>query len=243
MKNLLIVEDEPFAQDDLKESLLQIYPSLRITAVRTAPEAMDALAVENFDAIFLDLELPGMDGIEMLRRLPPPTPPVVIVTAHAFNALEGFGLGVVDCLLKPVDEDRLRKALEKITVEEEAGEAVGPASTGRRLGVRSRVLVRVGPSYRLLRVGGIVRIEQTGQGTHVFFDGGSGYARSSLMDLEGILDPENFFRINHSDIVNLDHVDTIEIRRDGLLLARFSDGLELSFSPDRSKVFERERQI
>ena len=92
MKKVLIVEDEPFALEDLRDSLLQIIPVLEITALQTATEALEVLSNQSFDAVFLDIELPGMSGIDMLQRLGPPVPPVVLVTAHALHALDAFGL-------------------------------------------------------------------------------------------------------------------------------------------------------
>lgn len=242
MKKILIVEDEPFALEDLRDSLLQISPSLQITSLQSATEALESIKSEKFDAIFLDLELPGMSGIDMLREAPSPSPPVVIVTAHAFSALEGFGLGVVDCLLKPVDEDRLRKAMAKIDLEEGG---TPPASRDRRrkFGRESRRLVRVANAFRLIRLGTIFRFERSEHGSRVFFQEGNGATRSSLEDLESLLDPEVFFRINETDILNFDHIEAIQTNREGLMVARFPDGMELIFSPDRSKVFEREWQL
>jgi len=249
MKKLLLVEDEEYAMEDLKDSILGLNPSLEIDTARNGTEALEALASTPYDAMFLDIEMPGMTGIEMLQRLSPPVPPVVLVTAHALHALDAFGLGVVECLLKPVDLERLRRALERITRIENAQEEVAsapPPSTGNPGDVfeaDSHVLLREGQRVWFVKVASISRLEANGPTTRVFFPHGSGVVNKPIGDLEGRLEPRLFFRINSTDIINLDAVDHVTASPQGQLFAHFSDGLELPFSPDRSRLFEKQHGI
>jgi two-component system, LytTR family, response regulator len=245
MKRVLIVEDEEFALEDLKETLLRISPALDVATARTGPQALDILGRQEFDVVLLDLELPGLHGFDVLRQAPQPTPPAIIVTAHALSALDGFGLGVVDCLLKPVEEERLKRAFDRLASGVSKRPIAGRSSqeAPSAPGIRERVLIRVAQGLRLVKLDAIYRIEQTDQGTRVFFEGGSGFALSPLIALDGRLDPQRFFRVNESNIINFDHLDTLEGQRGGELIARFPDGLELKFSPECARTFEREHQI
>lgn len=247
MKKILLVEDEEYAMEDLKDSLLGLNPSLEIDTARNGTEALESLATTPYDAIFLDIEMPGMTGIEMLQRLQPPVPPVVLVTAHALHALDAFGLGVVECLLKPVDLERLQRALDRITRMESVPEvSPPPPSTGNPGDVfeaDSHVLLREGQRVWFVKVATISRLEATDDHTRVFFPHGSGLVAKSISDLEARLDPKLFFRINPTDIINLDSVDHISSSPQAVLVAHFSDGLELQFSADRSRLFEKQHAI
>ena len=147
MKTVLVVEDEAVALEDLRDSLLEIDPGLVIVGVQTAMEALDLLSArkgdnpQTFDGIFLDIELPGMSGIQMLERLPKPPPPTVLVTAHAMMALDAFGLGVLGCLLKPVDQQRLRRAYAQMKAIADAPKPNSKTSAFEP-GSESRVLLR-----------------------------------------------------------------------------------------------------
>ena len=135
MKTVLVVEDEAVALEDLRDSLLEIDPVLEIVGVQTAMEALELLGSRKsdnphtFDGIFLDIEMPGMSGIQMLERLPKPLPPTVLVTAHAMMALDAFGLGVIGCLLKPFDQQRLRRAYSQMNALADAPKPAAQPST------------------------------------------------------------------------------------------------------------------
>ncbi|MCX7869816.1 MAG: response regulator, partial [Terrimicrobiaceae bacterium] len=103
-KRLLLVEDETFALEDLRDALLRISPSLEIVTARSGSQALELLRNEKFDALFLDIELPGIGGLDVMRELGAAAPPTVLVTGHLREAIEAFGLGVVECILKPVDD-------------------------------------------------------------------------------------------------------------------------------------------
>jgi len=245
MKNALLVEDEEFALEDLKDSLQGLMPSLDIHTARNASEAMEALQASQFDVIFLDIELPGMTGIQLLEQLEGPVPPVVLVTAHALHALDAFGLGVIECLLKPVDYNRLQRVLEKIQ-KLEAARLLAPnqaAGQAPHFGVESHVLFREGHKVWFVKVGHISRLRAEGHSTRLFFPHGAGVVARSLDDLESRLDPGIFFRANAEDIINLNAVDHISSAPTGHLIAHFSDGLEISFTSERSRVFEREHRL
>ena len=240
MKKVLIVEDEPFALEDLRDSLLQIIPVLEITSLQTATEALEVLSNQKFDAVFLDIELPGMSGIDMLQRLNPPVPPVVLVTAHALHALDAFGLGVVECLLKPVDQERLKRALAKITFMEAppAPKSHGP-DVDDTIDRDSRILIREGGRVWMVKVMNISRIQESDEGVRVYFSLGSGRVGVSLAALDARLDRRCFFRSDDHNIINLDAVERFTTSPGGRFVAHFANGLSLEFSADQSRAFEQ----
>jgi DNA-binding LytR/AlgR family response regulator len=245
MKNILIVEDEGFALQDLRDSVLELVPSLLVTTARTAQEAIELLQQFYFDAVFLDIELPGMTGIELLRRLHPPVPPVILCTAHALTALDAFGLGVVECLLKPIDQDRLRRVVEMIINQEiDAAQAVDVLpELAERPSTKTFLLLREGAQVWIVKIDDILRLEAAGESTRVFFQDGGGEAPHPLAYYDERLDGRKFFRINDQHIIRLDAVDQIVSAPAGGLLARFPGGLELAFAPDRAREFAAQHAV
>ncbi|MFT3823143.1 MAG: LytTR family DNA-binding domain-containing protein [Chitinophagaceae bacterium] len=113
MLKCVIIDDEPLAQDVLQQHLEKI-PYVQLSAKFTnTKDALAFLSVHEADALFLDIEMPGMSGIEFLTSLEDP-PPTVFTTAYRNYAFEGFELGVIDFLLKPIAFPRLQAAIEKI---------------------------------------------------------------------------------------------------------------------------------
>lgn len=246
MTTALLVEDEEFALEDLKDSLMGLMPSLDIHTARNATEAIEELQTTPFDVIFLDIELPGMNGIQLLEQLEGPIPPVVLVTAHALHALDAFGLGVVECLLKPVDFDRLQRALEKVQRLEESRRSSAQAPVAEQaahFGEESHVLFREGSKVWFVKVGHISHLRADGPGTRIFFPHGAGVVNRSLDELESRLEPKIFFRVNPEDIINLNAVDHISSSTTGNLVAHFADGLEIPFTAERSRALEREHRL
>lgn len=234
MKKALLVEDEIFALEDLRDSLLEIVPDLEITGVQTATEALEALARDSFDVIFLDIELPGMSGIQMLERLRPPQPPVVLVTAHALLALDAFGLGVVECLLKPVDQQRLRRAVERIQARQAEAEPQ-VVETGY-IDAESRVFARSGDRTWLIKVGEISRIIQEDAGLRVFFRKENGLLDHEPGDFYSRMHDLHFVPANARTMVNIESVEYFTRQPNGEVVATFLDGGEVRFDADKATV-------
>lgn len=243
MKTVLVVEDEAVALEDLRDSLLEIDSGLEIIGVQTAMEALELLGSRksdnprNFDGMFLDIELPGMSGLQMLERLTPPVPPVVLVTAHAMMALDAFGLGVIGCLLKPVDQQRLRRAYLQMKAIADAPKVI-PQPSNFTPGSESRVLLRDRNGIHMVRVLDFTHLTEERGSTRIFFGNHSVVVPHRLSDMEAGLDSEFFFRVNASTIVNLDKVTHFTSSPTGLFVAGLLDGTAAEFSPDRSRIFQ-----
>jgi two-component system LytT family response regulator len=244
MKTVLVVEDEAIALEDLRDSLLEIDSSLEIVGVQTAMEALELLGnkksdnPQHFDGIFLDIELPGMSGIQMLERMPAPIPPVVLVTAHAMMALDAFGLGVIGCLLKPVDQQRLRRAYQMMKEIADAPPKPSEATEEWTKGSESRVLLRDRNGIHMVNVLDFSLLTDESGSTRIFFGNHSVVVPHSLTEMEAGLDGEHFFRVNGTTILNLNKVTHYTTSPTGLFVAGLPDGTSAEFSPERSRIFQ-----
>jgi len=243
MKTVLVVEDEAVALEDLRESLLEIDPSLEIVGVQTAMEGLELMGTrksdnpKRFDGIFLDLELPGMSGIQMIERMSTPIPPVVLVTAHAMMALDAIGLGVIGCLLKPVDQQRLRRAYQQMkAIADAPPKQIVPEEA--KHDSESRVLLRDRNGIHMVNVLDFSLLSDENGSTRIFFGSHSVVVPHSLADMEKGLDREHFFRVNATTIVNLDKVTHYTTSPTGLFVAGLPDGTAAEFSPERSRIFQ-----
>lgn len=113
-RRVVIVDDERMARDRMRR-LVTSMPDLEVAAVcEDAETLLEVLSRETVDLVLLDIQLPGLTGIELLPRLPPPRPAVIYVTAHREHALAAFDVGAADYVLKPVAPERLRQAIDRV---------------------------------------------------------------------------------------------------------------------------------
>lgn len=234
MKRILLVEDERFALEDLRDSLLRLSPTLDIATARSGTEALEMLKTEPFDALFLDIELPGLGGLDLIRELGATAPPTVLVTGHLREAVEAFGLGVVDCLLKPVDENKLRQILEKLA-------APPPATTASAAQVSPagprRILLEDGRRLWLVPLAEVQRFHQEGAHVRGYFAEGSGTIQASLQSLMELDASASFYPIDGFTLVNLAAITCLNRDLDGRLLVRMKDGTDLPLHKDYEAAF------
>jgi two-component system LytT family response regulator len=214
----LIADDEPKARGFLLR-LLRDEPGIEcVGEARDGEEILEAARRLHPDLLFLDVSMPGLDGITALRRLDP-RPLVVFTTAHEGHAVSAFDLQAVDYLLKPFGRARLQQALERVR---QAGrpptrtfEAEGPV---RRLFVPERGRLVAVP------LEDVERIEAEGDYLRLHAGGRTLLYHGSLKELEGRLDPERFVRVHRSHVVNLDHVARVEPVEGARLAVRLRSG-------------------
>lgn len=212
---VLAVDDEPPALDELAFSLREHALVSSVTAASDATEALRLLHIENYDAIFLDIHMPGLNGMELarlLQRFSSP-PAVVFVTAFDDHAVEAFEVKAVDYLLKPIRRDRLNDALVTIDAarSRRAVSAIAPAPPV--VPDDPVIPVEVGNRVVLVKRSTISFVEASGDYVRLYTGAGSYLLRASLSALEEEWSDAGFVRIHRRYLVDLARVS--ELRSDG----------------------------
>jgi len=225
-----IVDDEPLARRTLRSMLADEGGVSLVGEARSGPEAVALLDRARPDAVFLDVEMPGSSGVDVLRRAEH-LPLVVFTTAYDRYAVAAFDLEAVDFLLKPFGRRRFGDAMRRLR-RAAAGRRGLPADRLRRL--FASVVGNVVP----LAVEGIESFEGAGDYVRVRAAGSEYLVSHRLNELESKLDPERFVRIHRSRIVNLDFVRSIECEG-GQLAVHMKDGTALPVSRRRGPRLRR----
>ncbi len=239
----VLVDDEPLARERLR-LLLSELPEVHVVAeCRNGAEAIAFLESNEIDLLLLDIQMPGMSGLEVMEEVGYlQLPATVFVTAYEEHAVEAFNLQAVDYLTKPVKPERLRRALERVRYRLAAHQAflTQPQFSGvvdtlrtkgrQRTDYAKRLLIRDGAKDTLVGVESISWIEACDYYSGLHIGTQTKLIRQSITKLCGNLDPSIFLRIHRSFIVNLNFV--AEIRRDGPKRGTvlMKDGTELSMS-------------
>ena len=209
MQRVVIIDDEALARKGLKR-LLSTHPGFRVVGEADGKEsALELIRNEKPDAIFLDVQMPGATGVELLEELHP-APKVVMVTAHAEHAMHAFDVQAVDYLLKPVSPERFAQALRRI----EAADAVpGSAAPKPSYATEDRICLRTPQRTVVAPIGSITALQADGDFTRIFFkDAPPLMICHPIREYEGTLPFPPFLRIDRSHIVNLDLMIRLERR-------------------------------
>lgn len=239
---ILIVDDEPLARDRLR-GMLRAEPDLEVVAESAdAAQALAAIDAHAPDLIFLDMQLPGSDGLEVLARLPVERrPAVVFATAHEEYAVKAFAVSAVDYLLKPFDLERLRLALRRARehLQARALERT-PAAPGPGAGWRNeRLAVRTEGRIVFLRASEIIRIEADDDHVMLHLVSGQLTLRDTLAAIAARLDPAAFVRVNRSTLVQFDQIRELQPALHGDYTITLRDGTKLPLSRSLRGQFDR----
>jgi len=200
----LVIDDERLARKDLI-TLLGAHDHITVVGeADDVPSAIKAMQTLNPDVIFLDIQMPGDSGFELLEKMEVAAH-IVFVTAYDEYAIRAFEVNALDYLLKPVNPERLAKALEKLELKEQKSLA------GRRLGIDDRLFLMVGRFFKFLQIRSILIIQAAGDYTEVLTaDGGKGLTLKSMKEWETRLPKQHFVRIHRSTIINMDFIERVE---------------------------------
>jgi two-component system LytT family response regulator len=216
MIRVLIADDEPLARAGLRD-LIALEADLEVVGeARDGPDAVAAIHRMQPDLVFLDVEMPGYSGVDVLARLEVPIPAVVFVTAYDAYAIQAFEVNAVDYLLKPVESARFHRAVARaraqLAVTEPALERLTSAldALDRGPGPSSRFVVKSAGRIRFVRVEDVVYIEAAGNYVRLHTRDARHSIRETMQGLEQRLDPTRFLRIHRSFFVNLDEVREIQ---------------------------------
>lgn len=228
----LIVDDERLARNELKR-LLEPYTKIEI--VGEAANADEALALIDSlqpELLFLDIQMPGKNGFELLSSIEGKSPEVIFTTAFDEYAIKAFEYNALDYLLKPIDENRLKDAINRI--EENQSHAEAPVSENDRaekiLGENDQVFVKDGEKCWFVKLGKIRLFESMGNYVRLHFDDQKPLVLKSLNNLEERLDQNSYFRANRKHIINLQWIDKIEPWFSGGLLVTLHGGDKIEIS-------------
>jgi two-component system LytT family response regulator len=245
----LIVDDEPLARERLA-GMLAAEPDIEIIGqCRDGEEAVKAIVEQTPDLVFLDIQMPQMNGFEVIEAVGAEKMPLVIfVTAHDQHALRAFQVRALDYLLKPFDRDRFRDALQRARkqVEREDGGEIGRRLLALVKDMRrdqprtDRLVVKSGGRLFFLRADEIDWVEAAGNYVRLHVGSTSYLLRETMNAIEGRLDPEKFFRIHRCRIVNMERIQELQPWLNGEYAVLLRTGTRLTLSRGyREKLQER----
>ena len=216
----LIVDDERLARVELLR-LLAAHPEVEIAGeARNGQEALELIQRLAPDLVFLDIQMPGMTGFDVLEQLDD-VPPVIFTTAYDRYAIQAFEVSALDYLLKPIAPARLAAALAKVRPRPERG----------RL---EQVFVRDGDRCWIVKLADIFLLESEGNYTRIYFGAQRPLIRRSLNALEEQLDPAMFFRAGRKDVINLKWIDKVDLSVAGGLVVTLRGGRTVEMSRRQS---------
>lgn len=245
----IVADDEPLARERLV-TLLEAEPDIDLVA--QCPDGTKTVAAIQHlapDLLFLDVQMPGADGFQVVKTVRPDRMPIVIfVTAYDKYALRAFDVHALDYLLKPFDRERFQKALQRARDQVERQQT---GDLGRRLLALvqdlkpdpqrlDRLVVKSGGRVFFLRTDEISWIEAAGNYVRLHLAGESHLFRETMNALEAKLDPNRFFRIHRSRIVNIERIQELQPWFNGEYAVILRDGTRLTLSRGyREKLQER----
>ncbi len=217
MTTCLIADDEPLLREHLAAHLKRLWPDLQVVAeARNGREAVELFDTHAPDIVFLDVHMPGLNGIEAARSIARRAQ-IVFVTAYEQYAVQAFEQGAIDYLVKPFDEARLADTVQRLQQRRAAAAPEGLEGVLERLSAELKreragtswlqwIKASVGSSVRLIPVDQVVYLRSDEKYTLVVWDGGEALIRKTIRELADELNPEVFVQVHRSVIVNLRQV-------------------------------------
>ncbi|HLH07101.1 MAG TPA: LytTR family DNA-binding domain-containing protein [Terriglobales bacterium] len=243
-----LLDDEPLALERLRR-LLARFDDVEVLGSATEPEeAISALAADSVDLLFLDIQMPRLNGFEVLSRLPV-QPLIIFTTAYDEYALKAFEVNSVDYLLKPIDPEQLRRALNKVARLRTSGtgqdlellvKSLAESLQKKQPEYLERIASRLGERLRFIDLADITHFYAEDKLTYAAAEGKSYCVDFAIADLELKLDPNKFLRIHRSTIVNVSWIKEVAALPGGGLNVRLRDqeGTDLTVARDRARDFK-----
>jgi two-component system LytT family response regulator len=244
----LIVDDEPLARERLKRLLSDIEDVELVGEAENGRRAVQMIEEQNPDLVLLDIQMPGLDGFEVIEALEEP-PLVIFVTAYDAYAIRAFEVNALDYLLKPFSQERLeraiRRAQEELTGEQDFARRLVPLLSN--LGEQGQYITRLAVRDRkggrdAIRVLDVEQVDWIGieNDEVIVHMGEDAYVvPRRLTELEARLDPAHFFRAHRSAIVNLDRVQEVIPWFKGSHKLRLTTGAEVDLSRRRARALRK----
>ncbi|MFP9118420.1 LytR/AlgR family response regulator transcription factor [Flavobacterium sp. RNTU_13] len=228
----IIVEDSRLARNELRE-LIKQHPEIEVIAeAENADQGYELIKKLVPQLIFLDINMPGKDGFQLLEMLDE-VPMVVFTTAFDEYAIRSFEYNALDYLLKPINDKRFADAVEKVKAKLQVLQ-----SPQGLLTEQSQIFIKEGEKCWLVRVADIQLCEIVGNYTRVYFNGNRPLIYKSLNQVEERLPQHLFFRANRQQIINLQFIKSVENALNGKLAAIMQNGMEVEISRRQSVLFK-----
>lgn len=232
----LIVDDERLARKELIR-LLEEHPMIEVVGeAMNADEANQMIGDLNPDLLFLDIQMPGKTGFQLLEELDV-VPLVVFTTAYDEFAIKAFEVNALDYLLKPIQPERLADTVSKLA-EKERAKTVAVRGPEKKLGLQDQVFVKDGDRCWFVSLSNVRLFESDGNYIKVYFDQNRPMIHKSLNALDEKLDERAFFRASRKHIVNLSWVEGIEPWFNGGLMVRLRGGDKVEVSRRQAAKFK-----
>ena len=201
----ILVDDERLARKELRSMLTEHEIIDVVGEAETVTQAAELAHTKKPDVIFLDIQLPGETGFDLLEKISPACK-IIFVTAFDAYAIRAFEVNALDYLLKPINPARLAQAIERLTIDDSE-----PARPVRALEYEDRLFIEVDERSRFLKVSDIIVISAMGDYSQIFScDGEKSLVLKPLKDWEGRLPAKHFTRIHRSTIINVNYVERVE---------------------------------
>ena len=233
MTTAMIVEDSRLARVELKNLLLQHHDITLLGEYEEPDMAIQAIEQQQPEVLFLDIQLPGKNGFELLDALSY-QPAVIFTTAYDQYAVRSFEYDALDYLLKPIEPARLAQALQRMQQRRDT-----TTQANSTLEVNSSVFVKDGEQCWMLELSRVVHFTSVGNYTEVHFDGHRPLIHKSLNQLEARLPEHLFFRANRQQIINIKKIASIDLTIAGNLELVLCDASNVEVSRRHSARFKQ----
>ncbi|MBI1184921.1 response regulator [bacterium] len=235
MKTIL-VDDERLAREELKKMLADYKQIKVVDEAANADEALEKIDQHKPDLVFLDIQMPGKTGLDMLEDLID-VPQVIFATAYDEYALKAFEVNALDYLVKPIEPERLKSAVDKAIDNIYLKRNQVPAAADARLGVQHQVFVKDGENCWFVKLADVRMFESVGNYVRIHFGENRPLIHKSLNGLSDRLNEDDFFRANRQQIINIHWIEEIQQWFSGGLLVTLRGGEKVELSRRQAAKF------
>lgn len=236
MKRILIVDDEKLARKRICLLLGELEVSADILEASNGKKALEMISEDKPDLLLLDIQMPLLDGFDVVEMLPKSSLPIIFITAYDEYALKAFEVHAIDYLLKPVRLERLKQALERV---ENPAYLAGQQESVEQLlhenskGLPGKIAVNYKQEILMLDLNQVFYLEADGKQTRVYTNDRRYRTNFQLYELEERLEDQSFFRIHRSFMVNLEQIEKLEPWFKNGLRIRLKNGKHLEVARRR----------
>lgn len=232
----VIVEDSRLARNELKELIKNHEEIVLVGEAENVDNAYELIKNVNPDLLFLDINMPEKDGFQLLEMLDE-VPTIIFTTAFDEYAIKSFEYNAFDYLLKPINQKRFSKSIEKV-LEEFTKDTPKESSNDDKLSLDKQIFIKDGDACWLVKIKDISLFEIVGNYTRVYFNDNKPLIYKSLTQIEEKLPSDVFFRANRQQIININDVKKVVSWFNGKLKIELNSGQEIEISRRQSYLFK-----